>query len=775
MIELRVDGVVLPLRSDKLELPLYNADKLHSVGAWRDGESVEVEVLSTAESDRLFCYASDLHRGESFNDTLHSAELEIDGVVVIEGKATLLSTERVDGLCYYRLGIRSGGSAWADMVAHTQLSESAIEASLRMTSYDIEQSWSGDRAIRMLPLQRDSYPKPQDSGLWGKQRVLMPTDYHPFISVKELLCSTATASGYRLESRWLESPLVGKLMMSGAYREVDVSAADEAMGFKAYRTRTTSALASSTGYVYASNPQSSVSVGAIVDSVDREAVDDAGNTLSDAYVNGGALRFDNGRPLFTPSRDISVAYEYKIRYRTDYRIISRTTLRGFDRIYLGAGCSVELKLENPYTDQSQTLVPKLSYKLFIFDYDENNSYMLADIGEVRGRVSEVVTPENCPRQTRLYVKRPGATMYSTYSGEWALYNGFVEECGSRDVELLVRTPYSQLSASSTTNFDGIAFSGAEQGQQLTLYSGCSLRPLFSRRVGYGDQITYADVAHHPFSNERLLEALVNMFNLCIYSHKPSRSIIIEPYDDFFTGDVVDLRSRQLKGEWSIVEGAPESFERIKLMYAGGDGVISRQNSVSDKEFGVWIKEFGGFATKQGVDSRVNPLFWPTISLSGYIGTVPSAEVLTVGDRESIVESDYVEPRVVLYHGLRALPANEKWTAYTTSSSYPYAAFHSEAMGETLCFEDRDGCRGLHRYYDRELEEISSRGLLRCKFRLPVSDYVSLFDPHNKSLSIRSRFRLEVEGASSLYTLRCIEHYDPKTGVATALFRRTMTD
>ena len=775
MIVLRVDGVELPLRSNKLELPPYDASRLRSVEVWRSGVSVEVEVLSTADSDRVFSYASDLHRGKCFNDELHIASLEFDGILFFEGQATLLATEHSNAVSYYLLKIRCGGSDWADMIATTELGKSAVEASLSMTLHDIEQSWSGKRAIRMLPLQRDSYPMPQDSGLWGAQRVLMPTDYHPFISVAELLHSTATRAGYSIQSSWLESPLAQKLMMSGAYREVDVEAAERAMGFKAYRTTTTSAKANSSGYVYASNPLSSTSVGAIVDSVDASAVDDEGNTLADAYSNGGALRFENGRPLFTPTRNISVAYEYKIRYTTDFRITSRSTLRGFDRIYLGAGCQVELKLENPYTDQSKMLKPNIAYKLFIFDYDANNSYMLSDIGEVSGRISEVVTPKGVPSQTRLYVKLPGASFYALYSGDWALYNGFVEECGTRDVELLVRTPYHELSAKSTNNFDSIAFSGAEKGQQLTLRSGCSLRPIFSQSVGYGDTITFADVAHHPFTEQCLVEALAQMFNLCVYTYEPSRTIVIEPYDDFFSGNIVDFRDRQIDGEWSIVEGAPESFERVRLMYRGSDGVVSRQNSMSDKEFGVWTKEFASFATKQGTHSSVNPLFLPTLSLSGYIGSVPSAEVLTVGDRESVVERDYVEPRVVLYHGMRTLPVDEKWTAHTSTNSYPYAAFHSEAMGETLCFEDRDGCEGLHRYHDRELEEIALRGLLRCKILLPVADYVSLFDPHNESLSIRSRFRLEIEGAASLYTLRSIEHYDPLSGVATCLFRRQTTD
>lgn len=775
MILLRVDGVELPLRSVDVEFPLYDARKLRSVSAWRSGEQVVVDVVSTPESDRVFGFAFDLHCADSFNNSLHSANIEVDGVVLIEGKATLLSTTKREGIYYYRISIRSGGSDWAELVANTQLRDSDVECSMLMTPYDIEQSWSGEQAVRLLPLQRDSYPTPQDSGLWGAQRVLMPSDYHPFISVRELLLATARAAGYKLDSRWANSVLMSKLMISGAYREVNTEAAERAMGFKAYRTRTITAAANSSGYIFAWDPVGGANIGTIVDSIDPKAVDDQGNSHPDAYSNGAAFHFEDEIPIFSPTREISVAYEYKIRYRTEYRIASSKYLKGFDRVYLGPGCNVELKLDNPFVNQCNMLEPDMSYRLFIFDYDSNYDYTLRGIGDVSGRVSEVITPINCPKQAMLYFRQKGQSAYMPYTGDWAIYEGFVEECGERDVEFVVRTPYRELSASSKERFSSISFYGAEAGQRLTLYAGCSLQTIFSGAVGYGDSIEFKDVANHAISQQQLLEALAHMFNLCIYVHKASKTLIIEPYDDFYSGSIVDWRARQVEGEWSIVEGAPESFENVRLSYAGNDGVVARENGVSDKEFGVWNCHFESFGTKQGVDSRVNPLFLPTLSLSECIGSTPSAEILVVGDRDAVTKSDYVEPRVVIYHGLKALPSGQKWVAYTSSSSYPCATFHSQTFGQTLCFEDRDGCIGLHHYYDNELKASAMRGSLRCDIHLPVSDYLAMLDPKSSQFSIRSRFRLEVAGASSLYTLLSVESYNPESGIATCLFRRTTTD
>ena len=98
MVVLRVDGEELQLRSQDIDMPRYDAEKLHSVAQWRSGLEVKLEVASTPESDAMFRYSFDLHRGEGFNDTLHSAVIEVDGVVLIEGKATLLATHSSDDM-----------------------------------------------------------------------------------------------------------------------------------------------------------------------------------------------------------------------------------------------------------------------------------------------------------------------------------------------------------------------------------------------------------------------------------------------------------------------------------------------------------------------------------------------------------------------------------------------------------------------------------------------------------------------------------------------------
>ena len=774
MIELRIDDSVVPLRGGGVTLPKYNAANLHSVEAWRNGSEMMVEVGSTPHSDKVMSYAFDLNRGEEFNHKLHWASIIVDGYEAYRGVATLMSTEQEEGDRYYRLRIRSGGSDWADALARTPLNQSNLSVDMSLFPTDIERSWQGDRAVRFLPLRRDSYPKPELVNAWMRQRVLMPHDYHPFISVEHLLRSMAQSVGYSIDSEWLKTDVAKRLMISGAYRQLRAESAERDMGFKAYRTYDYTAEANNAGFVFATEPKLPAHVGAIVDSVSSEATDSEGNLFADAY-NHGALKFVDGNPRFVPTREVSVAFEYKLRYITDYRIVSSKRLQGFDVVRLGVGCDVDIVMENTNEDMRSKLNQNMAYKLYIFDYDDSCSYKIEGIGEFSAEVSDFVVPSGYVGEAQLLVKSVGADGYTPFSGDWAIYRGHVAPTGRRLVEFEVRSPYRQMSSSDEERFYDIMFYGAEPGQQLTLCSGCSVRPLFSGCLGYGDEVNFSDIANHSISQQQLLEALMQMFNLCVYSYEPTKTVVIEPYDNFFNGEIVDWRARQLTSGWSIVEGAPTSYQHVRLEYCAGDGVVTRDNELSDSEFSVWIKSFDSYGTKRGVDVCSNPLFRPTLSQTGFLREALSAEVLTVGDRDSVDSGDYVEPRVVLYHGLRELPEGEHWGSMHDTHLYPYASFHGAASGLTLCFEDRDGCEGLHRYHLSEIRERAERAELCCDIRLSLNDYFELFSPTTTSASIRSTFRLSIDGAESLFRLRAIDSYDPERGVARCRFGRMLND
>ena len=76
--------------------------------------------------------------------------------------------------------------------------------------------------------------------------------------------------------------------------------------------------------------------------------------------------------------------------------------------------------------------------------------------------------------------------------------------------------------------------------------------------------------------------------------------------------------------------------------------------------------------------------------------------------------------------MHPLPGDERWGYPSGRSEYPLAAFHfagdDAAEGFTLCFEDRDGQQGLHRFYDGQVrrEASVSGSSSRCGSRLTNS-------------------------------------------------------
>lgn len=773
-MRLFIDGVECRIVGREPELPAYDAARLKDVDAWREGDDIVLCVASVPETDRLFADAANLYHRESFNAEYHSARIEVDGVALFEGLAVLLGVDGdTEGLSY-RVRLRSGGAEWARLAATTKLGDMEVDYSGVMSLTGIAESWSDDSPVHFLPLWRDSYPEPAATGLYVEQRTLMPHNYHPFIAVLPIVEQLVERAGYRLESDFLRSERFRRLMMSGAWRNVDTRAAHATMGFKAYRQTTTTATAGEDGRVYAWLPIMASNIGAVVDTVNPAAITDEGVMVGDAYTNGGCFSFEEGRPVFRPKRDISVAFDYHLRFTTDYRIASSRFLQGFDTINLGTGCEVELRLNNPYSDRRNSVTPGLEYMLYIFDFDPEKEYLLQGYGAISEAVTKVVMPDDVGSSAVL-LSRTGTAAYSAFEGDWALYDGYVMPSGRRTVEVDVRSPYERLTPTSPKRFNDIFFGGATEGQTLTLHSGCYVTPVFGGVAGYGERVEWADITHHDISLATLLKALQQMFNLCIYSHEASKRLVIEPRDDFYRDTVVDWRGRQVAERVVVDEGVAESYATTTLKYRAGDGVVSRLSDELGEEPGSWSHHIEGYAAKFSERTIVNPLFAPTASVTDFASSAPSAEVLTAGDRDSLDEGDSLTPRVVLYSGVVDLADGEWWASPVMNGGYPHAAFHNTKVGDTLAFGDGDGIEGLHRYYDTELGEWAGREVVELGLRIDADEYRALLDPAASGATIRSLFRLSVGGHSSLFRLLSVGDYDTEHRTARCRFLRTFND
>ena len=132
------------------------------------------------------------------------------------------------------------------------------------------------------------------------------------------------------------------------------------MGFLARRKADRTTTANALGRVEANPFVTHNTVGNLVDAFSPQEVDETGVTLTDAYSAGGCLRIEEGELCFRPLTEVSVGFEYELRYTTDYRIRSRTRLTGFDSVWLGEDADVRFELANRFEDRREALRPPSS-------------------------------------------------------------------------------------------------------------------------------------------------------------------------------------------------------------------------------------------------------------------------------------------------------------------------------------------------------------------------------------------------------------------------------
>lgn len=750
----------------------YDASDLCSVESWRSGRSVVLTLPSTAQTDALFGGPARIDTLDRFNDSYHQARIVADGAEIFRGTALLVGVD-VDGGCTsYRLEITGGGAMWAKLAALRMFNLTDIEYEGVMDHATILRSWTDDTPVRFLPVLRDSYePEYSSVSPMAPERILSTDDYHPFISVDALVRAIFAQGGYTVESRFMEGELFRSLYMSGAYRSIDASMRKSRMDFLAGRTSDVSATADFLGRVFASPSVALNTVGNLVDTVD-------GTVVEGTFSNNGCFSVEDGLARFTPLTPCTVGFEYSLRYVSDHVIESRERLRGFDSLYLGNGVTIPFAIANRYVDNRPSPRPSFTYLLVIFDYTDDSIFRLQatvdgvrqTVADVTARAVKVTTPDGSSvTDVELLAAPKGSTAYQTYTGDWALYDGYLDERGQTEIEIVVRTPPEELTPASPKLFNTVYFGGADPGMSLTLLHQTTVRPLFSSAVGYGSAISFADVAQQSVRQAVLIEALVQMFNLRIYTDEPRKRVFIEPRDDFYDrSDIHDWSDRiDISGSVTVAESACTEHESRSWSYLDGDGAVSRFETDNDTTFGSWSFDMTSRAAIQGNDSSVNPLFSPTISTDGAYDNAVSALIMQVGDRDADNPDDTnaaFTPRIVRYAGMHPLGPDERWGYPANRNEYPLAAFHfagDDALQPfTLCFEDRDGATGLHACYDRELADLDRGFRVTLPIRLSPADYEGLFSFVEGVASIRSTFRLAFGDRSGLFILEAIDGYDP---------------
>lgn len=773
MVEIYIDQRRCDVEADfKLDDKVFtfNAEAFSDLDTARMGRKAVVSLPFTPENERTMGFASDPATATPFNSTLHRGRIVVDGVTLLEGVVTLLQIEGEQGIGQYKLLFSDGAGEWVESIASRKLSEAPLDFFATLDYQTIEQSWQGEKSVRFLPVRHDDYREPYDShSLYGPQRVMTVADYHPFISVRDMLIAIFEGAGYAVESRFLQSDEARKLYFSGRYPSSggSITRLENSSGFKAGRLSDASTTADAMGRAWMTPLMLTSSVGNFVQTTEG----------GEFFNNRGVLQIGEAGVEYRPSVEVNVGFEIFLKYTTDFRMLSSKRLQGFDALYVDTGCDLQIPLANPYKDRRAEVTAGVQYKCIVFDHKDGATYSLiyrTSAGDTLIRsISAAQTTFTTPS-----VSGGRCVLLDSnnreYTGDWVIYDGHVQTTGTIDVEVTLQTPPEQLSPSKKKSFAKMYLHGATPGQGLTLSSLCTLQALFTSSPAMGSTLSKEVILTHETTQKEFIEAVQQMFNLRIATCEPQKRVYIEPYDDFYDGEVRDVSIyADRKAPICATDLASSVRHYRTLCYrAEGDGAVARHNAQTQEHFGEWNTTTPSYATAMGRERRANTLFCPTISTTGIYASAPSARIMQVGDRDSDLIGE-VTMRVVRYEGMRALPIGEQWGAPSFGEEYPYAAFHSPEEF-TLCFEDRDGVQGLHRYYDREYKEQAMRRSLSIRLNLPPCLLATLAEVHSAG-GARDIYRLNIAGQRASYYLQQVEEYDVTTRSARCLFMRTAED
>lgn len=789
MIELWIDGE----RCDVEKLPVipidFDVEKLTNVEGARSGRTIELKLPVTPRNEAVFASSKDIYATSRFNSAHHTAVVKRNGVVIFEGTAYLRSTTIGEGDSgAYEIRISEGGAEWIEPLVYGKLSDLDIPFSGWLNLATISDSWREDGAVLFLPVRRGEKSAGYSSSALPIEWMMLSDDYHPFISIAQMVKAMFAKTGYRLRSDFFDSDFAKSLYMSGDYSRSDTSAAKAKCDFFARRSKPVEASADFAGRVYASTNFATHTVGPLVDTANPAAFDSEGVQMSETFNTHNAFSINEyGNLCFTPSRSVKAGFLLHLEYTSDYRILTRDKLKGFDTIEGIDGVFLQFPLANTFKDLRNEPSANWQYRAFVFDHVEGRSYKLmaqnedgstSNLGEWNTRSALIKTTSKKPSSVHLYYRDSESLMWESYTEDWALYAGYIEEEGRVEIKMDLRLPPQDVAAGESFCLDKIWFAGADPEMKLTLGIGTTLRPYFTTVPGYGSPILFEDIAPRHIRQIDLLDALGEMFNLAFYTDRVRKEVYIEPLEQLYNDDeVIDINDRIVAtSAMQLSDTGLDMPQTHRFAYKDADSATRKFNNENGTTLGRWSYRNSLYGTKDSVRECGGKLFTPTVNVLNVVAFARSASLMQVGDigeQELGIDAPF-SPHIVCYKGVRPLPEDECWIAGNKLDYYPYAAFFDEE-DINLCFEERNGIEGLGSYHLARLQRQEEGQRVTLDVAFTTAEMASLFTSYGCNLMALCTFRFDIRGESSRYRLAKIEDWDTASGVVRCTFERILKD
>lgn len=262
-----------------------------------------------------------------------------------------------------------------------------------------------------------------------------------------------------------------------------------------------------------------------------------------------------------------------------------------------------------------------------------------------------------------------------------------------------------------------------------------------------------------------IQSLKDCFNLYFTADTDARIVYCEPRDEFYDGEVEDWsklldRSKDVK---TIFTGSNLSRTiRYKYKSDSSDKVLSQWEIDNVVGFGSDDAPITNVFAKDAVQVIENTLFAPTwMHTSEQIGLFSTLIPLMWTDLALPPQSTKFAPRILIYRGIKTLPATDQWkfnpigtTDWQAAnltvgqrSTYPSFVFYddSEPNDNNLMYCDRVYSSGLFQLHFRNGQSIMDDGR-------QYQAYMNVNDLYMSNLDFRKQKYIEEQGNGAYFIL-----------------------
>lgn len=763
------------------------------------GYTKTLKVPITPETRRKFGFPDDLHIINFFNQKGYLAKVEDEGIVVASGTCFLQRVEsNYNSASYYHINIIGGGLEWSINQRTNYQSQIKLDFEQTFNEQSIIDSWNGENTLcRWIPVLRAPF-----SYIENRERITRKMeiwDYHPFINVKAALIQIFKDGGYDVVSKFIDDGGMDELYMSGTLNKADVD--DQKKNWDFYAGRFLgNELKAQTSHIMIFGSNDSDNKGTIVDTANPDEPLVISGPGGDSYYVSGA--FDNGNNgegavsinsngviTFAPNSEVSIGFLLKLYYKTQVIFNRYDTSEGryyvepicYSKILLGGtqsdinipealykynsnyrkagymwyldGYPRYYLLNGNRTQEDETDIAVIEFDSYDYDglrltintarvgYDDEKYYT------IQGKYALIKKPDpNASDSHRIYVGNNIAPSGEIPKGEYPAVMRVYYCKNSLDIETNIELPVRKTEAGQQRIISNLMFTrnileASPVELDFELYSGTNLTPLFPiTGIGIGDIITPESVLSNQLMQLELLNSVKHLFNLNIYTDVLRKIAFIEPKWNFYTGPMVDWSDKLDLSKPIDIEELGFDISRIfTLGYSSPDYSVENYNDENNTDLGTYNTEIKNVFAKKERNPHTNVMFQASIIKNGSYPNAPSAKLLHVNSDSNTNMVVNFDTRIVKYEGLKDLPEGES-LEFPSNNKYPQISF----IEAGLCFEDRDGVQGLHKYYDNSVENYNRSKRITAYLHLKSKDVETFARQNRLQKDLRATFVLEID-------------------------------